>query len=211
MATSRSLIPPKVQVPIAIGLACVFVIVLVWRFYPRQSVEGIPASSEDAESPPVEISLGDLRRLVADLQPDDVAHVTAQPTLPQLVRNPFRWRVEDIPHRRKGGSAEPAEVPAEDNTLSELLQTVAREESLKSLSLLGTCIAGETGIALVNGRYVRPGDAIAGFTVREIREREIVVADELGSEVVVMPRPEWLGGQENDAEWGYEEEEEAPL
>jgi hypothetical protein len=60
-------------------------------------------------------------------------------------------------------------------------------ERLGGLRLLATSITKDSAMALVNGRCLRKGDVVAGFVLKEIREREIILEDESGTEPIRMP------------------------
>ena len=63
---------------------------------------------------------------------------------------------------------------------------------MKSLVLSGTCVMENSSTAIIGDRYVKVGDIVEGFTVQEIRESELTLADEVGVETIGIAKPEWL-------------------
>jgi len=188
MAAKKSFMAPRAQVPTAIGLSVVFAILLVWRMGGKAGENDSPEASVQAASMMVLPEAGGrplmdrLKRILADYETRPSTAPPRSDDPPALEGNPF----EGPRPKPLDELDEEDDDPTDEDRAEEL-----REEFLDSIRLTGTCIIGGTRISIVNGNYLRTGDAFEGFVVKEIREREIVLEDGRGIEVIGFEgRPE---------------------
>ena len=190
MAKSKSIIPEQAQVPAAIILAVFFALILWWRFGPKEE----PADSEEGSAATqIESAAADLdglKALLASAEEEPWSLVGQRETLPPLARNPFLSAFEA--RSRHAALEIMPDDEAEDDELEEEPAGSSREEILASLVLTGTCVMGSQAMALMNDRYLKVGDEIAGFVVAEVEERKVVLKDDAGSESLYIASPLWL-------------------
>ena len=179
MASKKSTIPVNAQIPVAIILSIMFAFLLLYQFGPLGSEDEAPdtviLSVDETE---VQVSVDDVKSLLADIQADKIQRVSQATTAPPLSRDPFR----------RAGFHVSAGEPGEDTkptTESELLRM--HEERLRSLRLSATSLMSGNTIAIINGRLLRVGDSIEGFVIQEVRKREVILEDEIGKESIQMP------------------------
>jgi hypothetical protein len=191
----KELIPRKVQMPLALFLGILLLIVLVWRFGGRRGpspAEGAPTPKEAEEAA---VSVEDLSQLLGDLKMDGGSRGVFAHEAPPLERNPFLMGPE--PAAPNPGEPAQAALGAQANgsengggESSPQVKEAAvksRSERLSALRVSATGITRDSALALVNGMCLKKGDTIAGFVVKEINEREVILEDELGTESVRMP------------------------
>ena len=86
---------------------------------------------------------------------------------PIRIRDPFSISIFPSPNEESGEGAAAQEEPT-------------REEQLRAIEFSGVCLVGDDRLALVDGRYVRSGDAVRGFTVKKIEQESLLLEDDLG-------------------------------
>ena len=194
MLAERSILPPKAQVPAAIVLLALFILLLVWRFGGDggQSNAAV-ASSGDL---PVKIDrtaeLHDLRRLIEDLRRIQSAVAVTVGERPTFRGDPFYDAISGNDAdggATSGRSQDGSGVGVEDGVAGRGTSLVGfdRAQRLDGLRVLAISTMNESSIALINGRLVREGEYIAGFLVDEIFESEVVLSDTLGTERIGLP------------------------
>jgi hypothetical protein len=190
MAADKTLIPKKFQIPIMLLAAVVFAALLFRQFGgtprkpPRPAVPGPVQPAEGAATR--RISLDELVRLVADIQAAKTAQVARAAEPPALARNPFCFPVPGAPEGDTALEHEPVATPQPVTPPDHGL--IRRTLALKSLQLSGTCLLEGRATALINGKYLGVGGRIEGFTVTEIRDREVVIQDRYGEEVLTLKK-----------------------
>ena len=184
MASKKSTIPPKAQVPVAVGLAVLFAVILAWRFLSQDEGDApaVPAApSGDSE---VQVSLEELTEALEALQEGYVKELPRPSELPPLARNPFLVGEAGVrPAALEAGGKE---------AVARQLALAGREAGLAGLVLSATCVAGESSGAIVNGRHLGLGDEIEGLTIQKIEQRQVVLTDDWGTYTIEIQEPAWL-------------------
>ena len=170
MRSKKKGIPSKYQIPAAIGLAVVFGTILIWRF---GGSEEDAAAATEIPGAPQRVSIEGLNAVLSEIETGNIGRSAVLSTSPPLERDPFQ-RIETI--------VETATEPSEEKVQEEMEES--REDRLMLLRLSGTCIIGSTAMAVINGKYYKPGDEIDGFYVKDIKPSEVVLEDEIGPEVL---------------------------
>jgi len=190
---SKSIIPLRAQIPAAVIGAIILTLLLIRQFGPGQNEKGQPLNQAEASTTDSAVPMVELESLLADVHANYVERVERTKHLPPLSGNPFR-----LP-----GIPEDGLPSNEDGVIEGSLaiepDVPTRDEILASMILTGSCVVGETSMAIVNGQYFKAGERIGSFVVWEVRERELVIADGEGIEVLRMAEPDWLdvlGGKE---------------
>jgi hypothetical protein len=190
MASKKSTIPPQAQIPVAIGLAVLFALILAWRFFPADKEEeaaAIPAILPTGTE--AHVSLADLTETLEALQGEHAMGLPRPGELPPLARNPFFLAGAGAgPAAGKAG----ASAYGDGDSVARQLALAARDRMLGSLVLSATCVAGTSSRAIINGRHVSIGDEVAGLIVQRIGERQVVLADDLGAHVMEIQKPAGL-------------------
>jgi hypothetical protein len=206
MPSKKSLIPPKFQIPAAVVLGAVFVLNTLWRLgvFAGTDAPGVPvtqvAVAEVISTPSAapEVSLGELRSMLAVLDEDDGMQMARAPHAPRLMRNPFVWdldaRATSDPDTRAKRSPGQAERMAE------------RKAFFDTVNFAGTCIIDDSAVAIVDGDFLRTGDTLGGFEIERVRAQELVLRDAIGTEVLTMTAPDQRPNE--DAEVWLEVEEQ---
>jgi len=202
VARSKSLIPPGAQIPTAVVLGVALALLAAWQFGPRRKGRSIPTSAEAVvQSMQETVSLENLRAILVEVEKAEFQPAARSVELPPLARNPFMVPEEALAEMRSGDMIKLArsllETPLEEPgsaeaAAEEAVRAQTRKDRLQSISLSATCVTARQRIAIVNGQVLRPGDAVEGFVVKEIRQRELVLEDEEGVETIGMegePRP----------------------
>lgn len=170
--SNGSIISKKSQAPVAIVLSIMLALILVWRFGGGETaaaVETLPRESLNDQRVPME----SLKEIVGRIGTEKFTLSKFEMAAPVLARDPFSSItfvrvVEDVDTGRR----------AEEDAKA------ARARRLGSLKLSGSIALGDERLALVNGRYVRQGDTLDGFTIKAIEERKLILEDDLGVEVI---------------------------
>ncbi|MFC1736054.1 hypothetical protein ACFL1X_08045 [Candidatus Hydrogenedentota bacterium] len=189
MPGKKSTIPPSAQIPAMIALAILFVIILVWRFAPKEEAgqDGAAAVSGAAAQ---EVSLDDLNKIIEEMNKGEIQMASRSDEIPTLVRNPFSIPESALAAIREGEvgrltrdfkDAKKEEVQVEIHEVGP-----DRDEILSSFELTTICKMGNVKMAIVNDSFLKEGDKLSGFVVEEIGEREIVLMDDKGTETIRM-------------------------
>ena len=190
MSGGKSFIPPRFQVPVAIVLAVLFAALLWWRFQPRAALVAPVTESIEIPGDAKLATLEDLRGLLATIKPGEDTPARSGQDYALLSNNPFHLPLATASGKSTSGSIQGADsddadvsLPDEEARVKEDLKQ-GRALLLASLELTGTCRSNGWAMAVISGNYVQRGDVFAGFTVKEIREREVVLHDAVGEEVL---------------------------
>ena len=200
MKKKNSIVPANAQVPLAIVLAVFFAIILYWRFGPQIRGESSPL-------PPVAVapdngpegSLEDLKTILAKVEKEPFEYEERPKTIPPLARNPFRQEgppVSELTDEEALGPQPLQPVEDADEVSEEVLIEQMREERLAALVLSGTCVVANQAMAIINGRYLREGDEVEGFVVKDVREREVVLEDDAGPATIAISPVMWFSDQQ---------------
>lgn len=183
--SKKSLIPANAQVPVAIVLAILFTLLLWWRFAPKKEAEETTTVMISSGETEVEVSLDELQTILAEIQAGRIKHASRGTSVPTLLKNPFE-RLEKVPMPDPLLEIENESDPRNDERLLEIRQR-EHDQQLATMALTATGITGKSAIALINGKYFKVGDMVEGFVVKKIREREVTIEDQLGTEIIRMP------------------------
>lgn len=169
MPAKGSFLPAHRQIPIAVGLGAILLLIGWVRFGRAMVADGegsgdSPDVAAAAQAAPV--SLDGLRLILDRIQQVDSEVDARIQARPALARDPFAPLSEPI----REVAFEP-EGEAPDS---------ARDRWAAAAALTSTLIGGGDALARIDGRLVRVGDAIGGFSVRAIAEGEVTLEDELG-------------------------------
>ena len=147
---------------IVIGLAVLFVLVGYFRFFHGKGVSPVQQNVAAGTAGPIAIP------------PVDFKGLRPAAGLPESVSPPR------VPHRNifapAGKTFAAGSVPAESVGLPQKL--------LPALQLTGIIIGGKRPLAIINGRFVRQGEAIEGFQVLSIARNQVILSAE-GRKVVL--------------------------
>lgn len=199
MAAGKSVVPAKLQIPMAIVLGLLLVCIVVVRFGGRkQATPAVTVKEKTNVTAEETITIEDLRQALTDLPRTTTSRVGPRDGPPPLVRNPFvladSESAEDgtTSAASEGGSEEGESAPVVSEGETDKPSTPAepaedRSVRLARLSLSATSLTKNSAVALINGRYVREGDVIEGFVVKKIHERKVLLEDQVGIETVRMP------------------------
>lgn len=191
MKRNKSIIPKQAQIPAAIVLALVFALLLWWQFGPKETPVENPDDTALVQEGVNAASLEQLKALLAETRRESWEVAIDRGARRPLERNPFR-SASFVQPREVGLEVDlEGEVP-EPEPEEEEPAGPTREEVLSLLRLKGTCIMAPWAMAVVNGRYIRVGDKVAGFVVTEVKEREIVLKDDMGYESLFIPPAFWF-------------------
>jgi (p)ppGpp synthase/HD superfamily hydrolase len=179
----------------------VFAVVLYWRLGPHTNANLAEASVEGPKTN-AEVSLEDLQKLLDELKTARVENVERTLELPPLASNPFIHEVQpSAPEAEEaapgaGEGSEAGEGPAKkQKRAAKEVKPPGRDEILASLELNGTCVSGQAAVAIINGRNVKQGDKIQGFTVHAITKSEVTLRDKKGKATIKVARPKWVLAQ----------------
>ncbi|PCJ55994.1 MAG: hypothetical protein COA73_13105 [Candidatus Hydrogenedentota bacterium] len=177
MAIKKITIPVRAQMPAAIALALMLIVLLAYKSGHIQPGAWF-SFGDTAEIQLEEVSLDEMMILISDASGSITDAEHQERPMPELIRNPFQ-RPDFAETMRspnasiRGGSGQ-------------------RAETLIKMELLATLQMGGFAAALVDGKYVREGDIYNGFEVVSIREREITLKDDRGLETLRMPEESLL-------------------
>jgi len=179
----KSVVPHKLQIPLAIVLGIVFILMLNSRLKSRRTAEGRPAPAARDEVVPAEVqSSGSESRV--DVLIDKLTQNHAKPereVLPRLPGDPF------VKPKRPAGRISNGD-PEHSNRAQEqdVYDGQSRDQFLQSLTIQATLIDGDKRFVLINGTLFAEKDSIGAFKIVEIGERAASLSDERGSVLLKM-------------------------
>lgn len=189
--TKDGLIPKKYQAPVAIVLSVLFAGVLYWRLAPQASAKApspieapVAAAAADGAA---QVSVDDFKKMLDELKRGETKRAARPTDAPVLARNPFVLNTPSIPELTGPGERTPGSTAGEPEPDS----GPSRSEVLASLKLTGTCIADNVAVAVINGKYVKAGDTIEGFTVKSVSGGQVSLTDASGTDVVALEKPKF--------------------
>lgn len=159
--SGKSVIPQAKQIPVAIGLSLVLIVILIWRFAPSTDKEPEAAVLPKEQTLAPSLTAEELARLTGELRACRVPEPPDRPPYTGLETDPFRWTAPSAAAATSGSPQAPVPEPS--------------GPARAALSLSGTYVGGDASLALVDGRRVRVGDVIDGRTVTEIGPRHVVL------------------------------------
>lgn len=188
MLAERSILPPKAQVPAAIVLGALFILLLAWQFGGdgKEAAVAVASSGDQPVTIDRTAELHDLRRLIEDLRRLQTAATVTASEAPTFRGDPFFdvLSVAVVGEVGSSGRTGDGNGPGVEDGLGGVGASSGfdRAEKLGGLNLKAIITTSESSIALINGRMVRAGEYIAGFLVEDISESEVVLSDAIGTE-----------------------------
>ena len=178
--SKKSVVPLKLQIPLAILLGIVFIFLLKGRLSGRSTAEGRPAPAVPDEVVTAEVESSDSERRV-DALIDKITRDEPEPereVLPRLAGDPFAK-----PRRPVGRVVAGNPGAARDD---EAYDGRSRDQFVEGLTLQATLIDGDKKFVLINGTLFAEKDCIGAFKIVEIGERAASLRDDRGSVLLKM-------------------------
>jgi len=201
MSTRKSLIPKGAQIPVALILGALLVLLFILRINALRSDSpaenpdlATPVPSTDAD-PSHQAALEHLRDSLASARqlPPSVPPKTKTPPVPG--RNPFLIPEAALAEMSEGNLARltrslfhiPERIPESiEQKPPEPPDGPTRETRLNQIILTGTFVTDRVRLARINGVLCQCGDEVQGFLLQEIGERRITLVDHLGTQTIEM-------------------------
>lgn len=196
MAKRREKKSPKRQWSIAGTLIAILLLLILWKTRIIGGGETEEDSVEAAPRPEIQshsVSIAEFVALIDSAEASRVVVNARLDTSHAILRDPFQ--VPDLAgiRRDRRNSMTVAGGPDNDQRSDpqreEELRKYRREETLANIVLSGILNTEKWSVAVLNGFYVRKGDSIKGFVVREIRKREVLLHDEDGLVTITLSDP----------------------
>ena len=175
----KSVVPLRLQIPLAILLGIVFIFLLKARLTGRRTAEGRPAPAAQDEVVTAEAESSDSERRV-DALIDKITQEEPEPereVLPRLAGDPFAKPRRPVGQLVAGNPG--AAQQAQDDRRS-------RDQFVESLTLQATLIDGDKKFVLINGTLFAEKDSIGAFKIVEIGERAASLKDDRGTVLLKM-------------------------
>jgi hypothetical protein len=178
----KGIVPLKLQVPLAVVLAIVFVFLLNARLKGGRNGDAMPVPPVDDKVAAADTSVFDCGQRVALLMDKISAEqprgrLDGEP-LPDLAGDPFVK-----PDNAAAGTG----IDEHDPQRAEQRNRYqSREAFIESLTLQATLVDGDANLALINGTLVAENDMMGSFSVVEIEERTALLSDETGNVLLTM-------------------------
>jgi hypothetical protein len=179
--SKKSVVPRKLQVPLAILLGIVFIFLLKGRLSGRSAAEGEAAPAARDEVVTAEVGPTDSERRVDDLI-DKITQDEPEPereVLPRLAGDPFAKPPR--PAARVSGTPD-----AHRHEQDDAYDGRSRDQFVEGLNLQATLIDGDKRFVLINGMLFAEKDRIGAFKIVEIGERAASLRDDRGSVLLKM-------------------------
>lgn len=184
----RSTIPPKVQVPLAGMLIVLFGAILFWPSGKKREADVEAALLVNTDVSSAQIQRAELLSLIEQIEEASITLSDDDTTIDALSRDPFVPTAAIFPSltgtslaATRGGLDAPSEG------------RVVRKQFLADMTLSAVITMGNQAVAAVGEEYVRVGDELGGFTIREIHNDHIILEDELGTERLQIREPKGVG------------------
>jgi hypothetical protein len=183
--TGKSVVPRKLQIPLAIILGALFVFLLTARLRGRESAQGAPVPSADGEATATQTATADSQHRVDALiekinEEEPRRHdERGSGSPPNLVGDPFL-----VPQK---SSARVVAGKLGDRPRSQEEQNAeARARFVESLTLQATLIDGDSRFALIDGTLFAENDSVGAFKIVGIGERSAFLDDGHGTAFLKM-------------------------
>lgn len=185
----KSIVPPKVQIPLTIVLGIVFIFLLTARLRDRgtagsavpSAVGAEPSGAQTAKASSSQLRINSLIDKIAGDEQEGDADATLQET-PEPPSDPFvepdgRGALNKLGRlsrefrsQQRGGEDSGGEN-----------ERRSREEFIRSLTLEGTLRDGNVGIAVISGKLYAEDDNVGRFKLVRVGERIAFLADDAGN------------------------------
>lgn len=147
----------KIKLYLVIALSVIFVISFYFRFIQAKVKE--TETGHSPEPPPARAEI-----LVPRIDPSLLRNTRARETLTdngpeEILRDIFIPAFSFLKSSKKPGQPEPALPP----------------QPLPSYRLSGTIVGRESAIAVIDNRFLRPGDSIGEYRVARIGEKDVLL------------------------------------
>ena len=178
----KSLVPLRLQIPLAVVLGILFLLLLNARLKGRRDAGGIPLPAVEEKAAAADIATVDCDRRITSLIDKISAEAPSdqreEEPLPELAGDPF-VKPERTARRRALNGLNP--LCGEDNEVER-----SREAFMSSLVLQATLIDGDMNLALINDKLLAQSDTIGPFNIVKIGERAALLSDESGTVLLKM-------------------------
>jgi len=200
----KSIIPPKLQVPVTVVLGLMFILMLGVQLKRAQTSKRKPptdaATAVTTETSPEQRDVADakqrldvlVRRISSVARPEE--HEVAAPSRPRW--DPFvRPESVDTKIRRAKGDTLNAQPESEQGARvrnRDLYGGQSREQLIERLTIQGTVLDGNARLAIIDGRMFAQGDHLGPFRIVRIGECSALLRDNNGDELIKMKGDEEL-------------------
>jgi hypothetical protein len=176
----KSIFPLKLQIPLAILLGIVFILMLNAKLKGRRTAQGEPDNAVTAQvaSTDSEHRVDELLDMISKEKPKSERE---RGPLPDLPGDPFA-KPKRPPKTILPGDPEHLNGTQEDDAFG----GQSREGFVGSLTLRATLIDGDKKFVLINDTLYGENDTIGAFKIVEIRERSATLKDDRGPVLLEM-------------------------
>lgn len=180
--SKRSIVPLKLQIPLAIVLGIVFILMLNAKLKGRRTAQGAPAPDEPDNTVTAQVASTDSEHRVDELL-DMISNEKPKSErerglLPDLPGDPF------AKPKRKPKAILPDDPEYLNGT--QLADGQSRDQFVQSLTLQATLIDGDKKFVLIGDTLYGENDTIGAFKIVEIRERSATLKDDRGPVLLEM-------------------------
>ena len=185
---NKSIVPPKLQVPLAVVLAIVFIFLLSARLKGASDNDGPRVPTVEDKAASAHAVVRDDGHRIALL----MDKINARERYEELDDEPLQELAGD-PFVKPGRAAAGNTPEGDDMGRAEHRDRYqSREAFIESLTLQATLVDGDANLALINGMLVTENDTMGPFSVVKIEERTAFLSDETGSVLLTMKGDETL-------------------
>ena len=178
----KSLVPLRLQIPLAVVLAILFLFLLNARLRGRRDAGGVLVPAVEEKAAAADMAPVDCDRRISSLIDKISAEAPSdkreEEPLPELAGDPF-VKPDRTAKRRARNGLDP--LCGEDNEANQ-----SREAFMNSLILQATLIDSDMNLALINGKLLAESDMIGPFNIVKIGERVAFLSDESGNVLLKM-------------------------
>lgn len=196
----HTFVPEAAQLPVAIGGGILLLLLVLWQvgiFGGGSTAQGTAALTPEATA----LVAGGVSEVAGvddagalDALVNRATILLARPRevldeMPRLTVNPFtplaalepeanaEYTAAELEAARLDNITLPGMAPEEPEPIEEPDDTAW---ALAGFQLTATVIKANWAMAAINGEYYRRGETLEGFTIKDIREREVILEDENG-------------------------------
>jgi len=175
----KSIVPLKLQVPLAVVLAVVFVFLLNSRLRGSRQDNNVEVPALEEKVASADVTELDCEQrldwLMDRIATPELCGRSEEEPLPELAGDPFVK-----PDRAGDGNRTDAQRGEPGDRYR------SREDFIESLTLQATLVDGDRNLALINDTLLAEKDTIGPFNIVRIGERTVVLSDETGNVLLTM-------------------------
>ena len=179
---SKSIVPFKLQVPLAVVLAVVFIFLLNARLRGGRHDNGMRVPAVEDKVACADPTVVDCEQRVGLL----VDKITAQEPRGQFEEEPLPDLAGDPFVKPDSAAARRASDEHGSQREEQKNRYQSREAFIESLTLQATLVDGDANLALINGTLLTENDTLGPFRVVKIEERTALLSDEAGNVLLTM-------------------------